>query len=339
MLKVGIIGLGGIGRHHLQCYSQISQAQVVAVADVRAATLQQDTTVLDMFELPAGELRWYDTYQEMVGSGDLDAVDIGLPTNVHRGATVAALEAGLPVLCEKPMALTLADCDAMLEASERTGKLLMIAQCIRFWPEYQVIRDLAHSGKAGKLLSLQLWRGGPTPGLGDSWMADVRLSGGAILDLHIHDIDFCQYVLGLPTRIYAQGGMSAGEKRGYDYVLTNLDYGDGLQVSAASHWADVQMPFIARCEARFEDAFLRIDTSQDPSLVVYRRGATDPEYPSITGPDAYVSEIRYFLDCVASGHAPERCPAIEARNSVALTMAAAASLQRRDMVSVAEFAR
>lgn len=99
---------------------------------------------------------------------------------------------------------------------------------------------------------------------------------------HIHDIDFCQYLLGLPPLVYAQGGCACGPARGYDYVLTNLDYGYGTQISASSHWADVDMPFIARCEA-LEHAFVRMDPTQNPALVVYRPDKSEPEYPQVQG--------------------------------------------------------
>ncbi len=73
-------------------------------------------------------------------------------------------------------------------------------------------------------------------------MSQAARSGGAILDLHIHDVDFCQYLLGLPERVQAYGGCSQGPAAGYDYVLANLDYGDGTQVSATAHWVDVPLP-------------------------------------------------------------------------------------------------
>ncbi len=231
------------------------------------------------------------------------------------------------MLCEKPMSLSLADCDAMIAASRQSGAPLMIAQCIRFWPEYQFLKDLVRSGEAGKLLSLQMWCGGSTPGWKTThWMKDPARSGGAILDLHIHDIDFRQYLLGLPKRIYACGGCASGKARGIDYVLTNLNYGDGTQVSASSHWADVDMPFIALYEVRFEHAFVRLDPTQQPSLSVYRQGSSQVEHSTFSELDSYTGEIARFAKCVREGRSPERYLPVEARNSVAIIMAAKASI-------------
>lgn len=337
MLRVGLIGLGGIGRHHLMRYRQAPEAQVVAVADVRAGDLRADADLAALLEAPAEDVRWFDDYQDLVTSGAVEAVDICLPTYLHRPAAVAALEAGLHTLVEKPMALTLEDCDAMLAAAESAGRVLMVAHCIRFWPEYQYLADLVRSGDAGRLLSLQMSRQGQRPsGASAGWMGQASRSGGAIYDLHIHDIDYCQYLLGLPQRLYAQGGMSLGAEAGYDYVLGNLDYGDDRQVSATAHWVSVGLPFAARFEARLEGAFLRFDSSQHPALTVYRAEG-DPEHPALPGPDAYVNEIRYFAQRALDGRAPERCRARSTRNSVALVIGEMASLDRGGLVDVAEW--
>ena len=337
MLRVGIVGLGGMGRGRLHYYAQMPDAQVVAFADVRCEELRRDGFLEALLKVPVARVHWFEDYRKLADSGVVDMVDICLPTDLHRDAAVAALEGGLHVLCEKPMALTLADCDAMIEAGRKAGKLLMIAQCIRFWPEYEVLTRMYQSGEAGRLLSLQLTRQGTTPRGGGGWMCQAEHSGGAILDLHIHDIDYCQYLLGIPQRVYAKGGMSVSRDLGYDYALINLDYGNGLQVCAATHWTSVPIPFVARYEARFERAFLSCDSGRTPSLIIYRQGAAQPESPNLGTRDAYYNEIRYFLDCVLTGSEPKRCPPQEARNSIALIKSAVASIERGELVATREF--
>jgi len=339
MLRVGIAGLGGMGRGRLHYYAQMPDARVEAVADMRAPELQEDPSLAALFQIPMGQLRWFEDYHELATSGTVDLVDICLPTPYHADATIAALEGGLHVLCEKPMALNLADCDAMVAASQRAGKLLMIAQCIRFWPEYQVLTNLVRSGEAGKLYALQFSRQGPAPFKGQSWFCRANESGGAILDLHIHDMDYCQHLLGLPRRIYAQGGQSAGAEYGYDHVRTNLEYEGGPQVSVMAQWIYAPIPFVATYEARFERAFLHGDSSQSPTLTIYRAGASQPEHLASPAHDAYYNEIRYFLDCVAQGTRPALCPPEQARNSIALIMGAIASIERHELVNIGEFAR
>jgi len=333
MLRIGLIGLGGIGRYHLARYPWVSEARVVAVADVRAEALRVDAAIGELFEVPPEHVRWYSDYHELIARGEVDAVDICLPTFLHREAAVAALEAGLDVLCEKPMALTLEDCDAMLEAAEGAERLLMIAHCIRFWPEYRHLAELHESGAAGRLQSLQLIRQGRRPG-GDNatWMADARRSGGAIFDLHIHDVDFVHSLLGLPDRVYAQGVRDPGETGGYSHVAAALDYGPNLAVSVAARWVAPRLPFSARYEASFEDAYLSFDSSHQPTLTVYRADGDAPEYPELSSPDAYVGELRYFAQQVLRGQRATRCLARDSRNSVALVHAELASIARGEIV-------
>ncbi len=336
-MRVGLVGLGFIGRTHAASYAKIDDARIVAVADLLAEEMRADSNLQTLLS-PAGQtVAWYTSYRDMFASEELDSVDICLPTYLHAEASLAALEAGLPVLCEKPMALHLEDCDAMIEAAERTGKPLMVAQCLRFWNEYELIRTKADASGYGRILSMQLWRGSATPSA-QAWMREAARSGGAILDLHVHDVDYVQHALGLPKRVYAQGGQSLGAERGYDYVLASYDYGPGVQVSAAAHWVDVPLPFAYRAHVRYERAYLQLDSSLSPSLRIYDTEG-EREAPQLEGDDAYTNEIRYFLDVAQTGGRPERCTPTEARNAVGLVMAEIASIQRGLPVEVSEFTR
>ncbi|MGC9358924.1 MAG: Gfo/Idh/MocA family protein [Anaerolineae bacterium] len=337
MMRVGLVGLGFIGRAHATSYAKIDDARIVAVADLMADEMREDSDLQTIVSPTGEQAAWYADYRDMFASEDLDSVDICLPTYRHAETSMAALEAGLPVLCEKPMALSLEDCDAMIEASERAGKPLMIAQCLRFWHEYELIRAKADPSGYGRILSMQLWRGSATP-TAQAWMREAARSGGAILDLHIHDVDYVQHVLGLPKRVYAQGGQSLGAERGYDYVLASYEYGPGVQVSAAAHWVDVPLPFAYRAHVRYERAYLQLDSGLSPSLRIYIDEGEE-RIPAFEGDDAYTSEIRYFLDIVRTGGQPDRCTPLEARNSVGLVMAEIASIQRGQPVEVSEFTR
>ena len=337
MMRVGLVGLGFMGRTHAASYAKIDDARIVAVADLLADEMRKSPDLQTIVSPTGDPVAWYTDYQDMFASEDLDSVDICLPTYLHAEASMAALEDGLPVLCEKPMALRTEDCDAMIEASERTGNPLMIAQCLRFWGEYELMRTKADPSGYGRILSMQLWRGSATP-TAQIWMREAAHSGGAILDLHVHDVDYVQHALGLPKRVYAQGGQSLGAERGYDYVLASYDYGPGVQVSAAAHWVDVPLPFAYRAHIRYERAYLQLDSSLSPSLRIYV-GEGEERIPAFQGDDAYTSEIRYFLNVVRTGSSPERCTPLEARNSVGLVMAEIASIERGRPVEVSEFTR
>ena len=122
-------------------------------------------------------------------------VDVCLPTDLHAEVTVAALEAGKHVLCEKPMALTVAECDRMVAAAKASGRFLMIAHCIRFWPEYIALKEIVDSGQYGKVTSALFRRISGLPKWSE-WFPNPQRSGGAILDLHIHDVGLYQLPAG-----------------------------------------------------------------------------------------------------------------------------------------------
>jgi len=165
MVKVGIIGLGFMGRMHLEDYQKHPEVKIVAVSDTIAKKLKGDlsgggniSTEKDIFDFTG--IRTYEEADELIADEDVDLVDICLPTHLHAEFTIKALNKGKHVLCEKPMAGCLEECDSMIEAAEKAGKKLMIGQCLRFWPEYEVLKDYVENGKMGKLVYLSCFRGG-----------------------------------------------------------------------------------------------------------------------------------------------------------------------------------
>ena len=338
MLRVGIVGVGGMGRGRLPLYAELPEARVEAVADVRCDDLKSDPALDDALGRSSSDLRWFSDYRELASSGAVDTVDICLPTPLHREATEVCLQAGLHVLCEKPMSLSLAGCDAMLAARRASNGLLMIAHCVRFWPEYEFLSDIVRTGEYGQLLSLRLGREGPLPKGGNGWMCRTAESGGALLDLHIHDLDYAQSLLGLPDQVTSQGVCREDRQLAHDSVMTALDYGEDVQVSAFAQWIAARIPFVARYDATFESACLRYESSRSPTLTVYSADGKAPASPELpSSRTAYLEEIRYFLRCVLEGKPPERCPPEASRNSVGLASAARLSREQRLPVPTADW--
>ena len=166
MLKVGILGMGGMGWFHAQRYLHLPNVQIVALADVVPERLQAREAVQINIENQSqpfdfSDVARYPNAAALIAEADVDMVDICLPTDLHAPYTIQALEAGLHVLCEKPMALNSDDADMMIAAATRTGRKLMIAQCLRFWSEYVFLRERIQDQAYGHLLSLNMWwRGG-----------------------------------------------------------------------------------------------------------------------------------------------------------------------------------
>lgn len=155
---------------------------------------------VDVFFKPGAEKVSYEVVyeraDELIADKDVDLVSVCLPTHLHAEFAIKALKKGKHVFCEKPMAGSLEECDSMIEVAEKAGRKLMIGQCLRFWPEYELLKDYVENGKLGKLTGLFCFRGGGTPiWSAGNWLLQKDKSGGVLLDQHIHDIDTVNFLM------------------------------------------------------------------------------------------------------------------------------------------------
>jgi predicted dehydrogenase len=333
MLKIGILGMGMMGWFHAARYLQLPNANLVAIADITPERLEAKEAVQgnmpdDAEPFDFSEVARYADAAQLIAEADVDVVDVCLPTYLHARYTIQALEAGHHVLCEKPMALTVADADRMITAAREADRRLMIAQCIRFWPEYLYLKQCVEEQPFGKLLSLNMARMGGRPIWSwENWFLDPARSGGMVLDLHIHDVDYVNYLLGLPDEVQATArrfAVSAAAPGAYDIIHACYHYDDGPQVHIHGGWSVAQIPFNAAFDAWFEEGFLRYDGRNTPALQVFDAmkeiapHSADYQALDLPSADAYLNEIAYFLQCVASNATPTECPPESARDSLAL---------------------
>jgi predicted dehydrogenase len=321
MLRVGIVGMGTMGWFHASRILQLPNAQLVAIADSMPERLEakkawQDRLAAGGRPYDLARVARYADASALIAEADVDVVDICLPTFLHARYAIEALEAGRHVLCEKPMALTVEQADQMIAAAQRADRLLMVAQCIRFWPEYTFLRQQVRAETYGKLLSLNMYRMGGRPQWSwENWFLDVERSGGTILDLHIHDVDYVNYLLGLPDGIQATGRKSEATGS-YDIVHACYTYDDGPQVHVHAGWSVAPIPFQSGFDAWFERGFMRYDGQHDPPLQVF--GEAGPGPAEYERGDAYANEIAYFVHCVEVGTPLTACSPASVRDSLAL---------------------
>jgi predicted dehydrogenase len=148
MLRIGLIGIGFMGRTHLENYMRLEQEgipiRVIALCDINPDKLEGHSAVGNIdtgtSTIDFSRFAKYSSVQDMLEKEQLDMVDIALPTYLHKDISVQCLNQGLNVLCEKPMALTADDCEVMIQSAEKNGKQLMIGQCLRFWPAYEYLK-------------------------------------------------------------------------------------------------------------------------------------------------------------------------------------------------------
>jgi len=314
-MRVGIVGLGFMGSVHLRNWQALGAGvRVVAVCDRHPVPGSGKAGNLGgEVEMDLSDVAVYSDMGEMLAKERLDAVSIALPTHLHRAASIRALEAGVHVLCEKPMALSLADCDAMIAAAKQADKILMVAHCIRFWPEYVWLKRAVESGEYGNWRSADFSRLSFVPSWAKgSWFSDPEKSGGAALDLHVHDVDFIRWALGDPQELHSSGGV--------DFVRTAFDFGAGRAVSATASW---RMPesfgFEMAFEVLFERALVRFSSRSEPPLTVYPHDG-EPSSPAPSSSDGYAGEIRHFARLISGEEREAVVPPEDARESLGLAL-------------------
>jgi len=313
-LKVALVGLGFMGRMHASVYETLSNAEVVAIVDKHVEKVE------------GRKAPTFATLEEALAAVEIDAVDICLPTDLHAEFTVKAANAGKHILCEKPMALSLNEADQMIAAAEANNVRLMIAHCIRFWPEYAYVTDLQKTEKLGKLLSINLTRYGEFPSWGDeNWLADEKRAGGGALDMHIHDTDYALGLLGEPAEMKAFGTI---DERGASQMFTTMRFADGAIAHLEGGWnLPPKTPFKMAFRAIFEKGAAIMDGGP---LTIYSHDADPlvPEFPkmeaagggNISDMGGYYHEIKYFVDRVQSGEPFEVTNAASSRRTLEVTL-------------------
>jgi len=338
MVKVGIIGLGGMGNMHLGCYSAVHDAEVVAVADINEDKLHPGETSQEI-NIGEGKGRidpdrqsLYTDAEDLLADDNVEMVDICLPTFLHAEYCKKALAAGKHVLCEKPMALTHAECEDVLQAADDADGLFMIAQCVRFFPAYEYLNEAVESGRFGRLLQLSLWRGTAPPQWSwEGWLLDHERSGGGILDLHVHDADFINFLLGMPRAVCSTG--ARGPSGGWDVVDTEYICDDTVAVRSG---ANLAMPagfgFEAHFTAAFEKGALAFSSAEGHGLLEYTSEGV--QHPKISHRDGYEREIEYFVECVDHNELPAMVTAHSSAESVRLVEAERESLETGGLVTL-----
>lgn len=195
MLKVGIIGCGAIAqRRHLPEYAAREDVEIVAVSDMNRERAQY---FAEQYGIP----HVFAHYEQLLAVKELDAVSVCAPNHLHAEISIAAMNAGLHVLCEKPMATSLSEAQQMIECANKNGVYLMIAHNQRFMPVHQKAKEILDSGKLGKILSFTSTFGHAGPEYwsvdGDkSWFFDQNEAfAGALGDLGIHKADLIRWLL------------------------------------------------------------------------------------------------------------------------------------------------
>jgi len=327
VIGVAIVGAGFMGGAHAANYAAL--AERVRVKWVCSRSEERARNV-------AGSLRADVTLDldEVLRDPEVDAVDVCVPTPLHRDVTERALAAGKHVFLEKPIALTLEDADAIVDAAERSGRILMVGLVLRFWPEYVELARRLQAGDLGRPLAVSTHRLSPPVDWND-WMADRSQSGGVAVDLLVHDFDQMNRLLGEPRSVFASEPAPG-------HVVATVAYDGAEAVAEGSMRMPGSYPFSSNIRVLCEDgvaeyAFRATPAAEgegniggvDPSargLRLYRSGA-EPETVTAEGVDPWEPEIAYFVECVEQGRQPAEGTGEQAREALRVSLATNRSLE------------
>ena len=311
-MRVGIVGCGGMGSVHANKYVQMP--------DVTITAFDLDKEKLNAF-CEARPVSPMDSLESLIQ--ECDAIDVCLPTPIHRDVAVAALEAGKPTLVEKPLARTVADCEAMIAAADSSGALLVPAHVVRFFPEHRAAHEFISAGKLGTPASVRVRRGGGAPKM--DWFMDSKASGGILLDLAVHEFDWLLWTLGPATQVTSRtvrlGNTVADTEFRGDYALTTLSFANGCVAHVESTWMDPAGSRVT-IEASGSDGMIEFDSRNNPSLRV-ATGTMATENIATAADDPYYRQLRAFVDA-AHGKAP---PAVTAQEGLAAVRIACAAIE------------
>jgi len=321
-VKIALVGTGGIAARHAAAFRDFpDRVQLAAVCDIRAEAAKD-------FVQPFGDVPVFTDLATLLAETECEAVDFCTVHADHYDQTIAALEAGKHVLVEKPMAVAIAECEAMVNAAEERNRVLMVAQCQRYMPEYTAVHNVVASGALGKIQAVRF----------DShqnirafvpeshWLLDGALAGGGILiSVSVHRIDLMRYLVGDIARVYAQTRSSTDAFKigAEDFAVGVLEFENGALGELFATYSGFRMPwgemFMVFGERgtihAVPDLGQYLGSAQLASDAAPNKiGEWDDQYkgfqpiaPAANAwptDDGFVNEILHFAECIRTGKTP-----------------------------------
>lgn len=328
-MRIGIIGAGTMARVHAQALGQIEQVQVVALA-----TAQQTASAAAFATELGVELL---TVTALLARADVDAVVVAIPTDHHAAVVTASAQAGKHIFCEKPLARTLAEGEAMLEAVTTTGVKLAIGHVVRYFPAYVAVHDRILRGDIGTPGVARTTRGAGFPQVPGNWYADTTRSGGVVLDMMIHDLDWLRWTLGPVVRIHAQGLAFRGIA-GKDAAMAILRFQNDALAYVEGSWSYVN-GFRTTLEVSGSGGLLRTGSTTTEPLtfeLAPTTGAAGVAVPTGNlNEDPYLLQLRAVIGWFEGGPLP-RFSSEDALAALHLSLATLESIRSGQPINFAQ---
>jgi UDP-N-acetylglucosamine 3-dehydrogenase len=296
-IRVGLVGTGALGAIHAAGLSTIPACRLALVA----ATTRKVSAPVAAIATAAGATI---VDAEKVFDKDLvDAVVIATPTDTHAAYACRAIEAGLSVFCEKPLARTLAEAERIRDVADTFGTKVAVGHVVRYFPEYRAARDLVFRGELGTPVTARLARFNTGPAALSGWYAESGRSGGVLLDMAIHDVDWCLWAFGPAERVYAVRAGGVGPEVA---SLTIRHRGGTISYIDAS-WRNAT--FTTHLEMCGTRGFYRVEGSGSAGYQLVTDGSAaasylPPEAATPVGDDPYLLELQAAFEWFRGGDPP-----------------------------------
>jgi len=316
MLKVGIIGFGKMGRKHLESFKRIQGVGICGVYDT------------DPNKAKEAGVKTCQDYNGMIK--DCDIICVTTPTDTHKKYILEAIAAGKPVFVEKPLCRSVEEADEILKAVKKHKAKVMVGHVVRYFNQYAAIKKAIDDGCVGKPAVVRMTRCSKFPKASNNWFNSREKSGGVILDLMIHDIDFLIWCFGYPERVYAKD-ISLVKLPNMDYALAVIRFKSGVIAHLEASWA-LSGGFRARVEVAGTGGLINYDSRQPASLKVeHTDGEIMRENP--VDENANQMEIREFVEYVQNNKKP-KITLHDACEALKLSLAALESVKTGNVVKL-----
>ena len=332
-MKIGIVGAGSMGHAHASSWADLKGlgAEVVGIAANRP-----DGTASQLADKYG--TRVYDSFEALVP--DVDIIDLCVPTDLHREMTIQAARAGKHVICEKPIALSVADGRAMIDTCAAASVRLLIGHSLRFTSQYSVAQQSVAAGQIGKPCVLRLTRAAYQPRKAtDNWFVDESRSGGMILDLMIHDFDYARWIAGNVVRVFAKSVRASRPDAPGDYALVTLRFVNGAMALIEGGWAYPPGNFRTSIDIAGTDGVLEWNSDTADPLHTVLLNPPDKEAadvglpPALVAETAVTTELRHFYRAIVDGN-PASVTAEDGLAALQIGLAARESLRSGRSVTI-----
>ncbi len=324
-LTVGLVGAGKLGQLHARHWASLPSVRVIGVVDPHT----DNARALGASSAPANPPHAFADLPRLLAHSRPDIIDICTPTPTHRPLIEQAIAAKCAVFVEKPLARTLADCDALVDLVRQTDAFLMVGHVVRWFPAFAHAKAVVDGGGVGMPAAIRTAREAAFPrrgGQAQSWYDDAGQSGGVILDVLLHDFDWLRWCFGPVVRVYARGLTLQPKHKGLrDYALVTLRFASGAIAHVTGSWAHPG-PVRTTFEVCGDGGLLEFDSDRTASLSLLRPDVRVQESPLAPSDDPYLAELRAFVAALRAGQ-PAPVTVEDGREAVRIALAALDSLE------------